>query len=234
MDHKVNEGIILAGGLGTRLRSAIGDYPKALAEINGQPFLHFLFKFLSKNGIEKVVLSVGYKWEMISEDFRDEYLGIQIKYAVEKEMLGTGGAIKFALEKTESETVFVMNGDTIFDIDLQAMSDFHFEKKSICTIAAKELTDFERYGTIDISNEGKVTAFHEKTRIEKGFINGGIYLIDKSITSVLPTKHIFSFEKDFLELNCDNDIIYAVKFEDYFIDIGIPVDYNQFARDMLK
>ena len=233
MDHKITEAIILAGGLGTRLRSEIGEYPKALAEINGQPFLHYLFEYLAKNGIERVVLSVGYKWELISEDFRDEYLGIKIKYAVEKERLGTGGAIKFAMEKVQSETVFVMNGDTIFDIDLQKMTDFHFEKKSKCTIAAKELIEFERYGTIDISDNGQVTAFYEKTYKDQGFINGGIYLIDKSINSALPSEHILSFEKDFLELNCDNGLINAVKFEDYFMDIGIPEDYIQFAKDML-
>ncbi len=229
MDNKITEAIILAGGLGTRLRDAIGEFPKPLAPVNNKPFLHYLFAYLCTQGIEKVVLSVGYKWEMIEADFGSQYLGIQIKYAKEKERLGTGGGIQLALEKIKGDACFVINGDTFFDIDLRSLEAVH---QSECTLAAKAITNFDRYGTIDIKEDGTVTAFNEKEPKDKGVINGGIYCISKSIVQNFPDSPIFSFEKEYLEIQCGNGNVRAKIYEDYFMDIGIPSDYQQFEKDV--
>jgi D-glycero-alpha-D-manno-heptose 1-phosphate guanylyltransferase len=234
VDHLIKEAIILAGGLGTRLRDSIGDLPKPLAPINSLPFLHYLFDYLKNQNIQSVVLSVGYHWEMIQKEFNDEYLGIQIKYAVEKEALGTGGGIKLALELIDGENCFVLNGDTYFDIVLNDLKEFHFLEQSECTIAAKHLTDFERYGTMDINTNGTVTAFLEKEPKQKGDINGGIYCLNKSILNSFPAKNKFSFETDYLEPNAGTKKIKAKVFVNYFMDIGIPEDYTQFGKDILE
>lgn len=229
MDNKITEAIILAGGLGTRLRDAIGEFPKPLAPVNDKPFLHYLFAYLCTQEITTVVLSVGYKWEMIEADFGSQYLGIKIKYAKEKERLGTGGGIQLALEKINGDACFVINGDTFFDIELRALEEFH---TSECTLAAKTMTNFDRYGTIDINSNGTVKAFNEKQPKDEGEINGGIYCLSKSITQNFPNKEAFSFEKEYLELNAGNGNVRAKVFDDYFMDIGIPSDYKQFESDV--
>lgn len=231
MDNPIKEVIVLAGGLGTRLRGTIGEIPKPLAPINDKPFLHFIFEYMKTQGIETAILSVGYKWEMIHAKFGEEYLGIKIKYAVEHERLGTGGGIKLALEQVERDHCFVLNGDTYFDIDLKQLADFHINAKTECTLAAKSLTNFDRYGTIDIEDDGTVSAFNEKMPKDKGVINGGIYCLSKSILNSLPKAAAFSFETDYFEPNAGTGKIKAKVFKDYFMDIGIPEDYEQFEKD---
>ena len=229
MDNKITEVIILAGGLGTRLRGAIGDCPKPLAPINEKPFLHYLFAYLCQQGINKVILSVGYKWEMIEAKFGTSYLGIDIQYSIEKERLGTGGGIKMALKKITGPNCFVINGDTFFEIDLQSLTEDHTTE---CTLAAKQMQNFDRYGTIDITKEGLVTAFNEKKSQTQGEINGGIYCINKSILDSFPINNAFSFEKEYLEAEASNEKIKAKIYTDYFMDIGIPEDYHQFEKDV--
>lgn len=229
MDNKITEAIILAGGLGTRLRDAIGEFPKPLAPVNNKPFLHYLFAYLCTQEIESVVLSVGYKSEMIEADFGSQYLGIKIKYAKEKERLGTGGGIKLALEKINGDNCFVINGDTYFDIDLRQLEKNHSTE---CTLAAKAMINFDRYGTIDIDSKGVVTAFNEKQAKTEGIINGGTYCLSKSILANFPNAAAFSFEQDYLEVNTSNEKVRAIVFQDYFMDIGIPEDYKQFEQDV--
>jgi D-glycero-alpha-D-manno-heptose 1-phosphate guanylyltransferase len=138
MDNKIKDAVILAGGLGTRLRSEIGEFPKVLAPVNGKPFLSFVLDYLQKNGIETVVLSVGYKAELIQQEFGENYKGLKLIYAIESSPLGTGGAMKLALEKNKAEMLFILNGDTFFDIDLKELENFHLQNKSTCTLALKK------------------------------------------------------------------------------------------------
>jgi len=229
MDIKIREAIILAGGLGTRLRSQIGEFPKPLAPINNQPFLTFVFKYLQKNGINKVVLSVGYKWELIQEKYGDKWQNIQIKYAVEKERLGTGGAIKLGMKYIESDDFYVLNGDTLFDVNLLTLETFHFKKSAQCTLALKEMFKVDRYGCVDLKSD-KITGFQEKQYKEKTIINGGIYCVNKSILNDFPNQGTFSFESDYLEVNTQQKAIFGKVFNDYFIDIGIPKDYKSFEN----
>ncbi|EHE6839955.1 NTP transferase domain-containing protein, partial [Campylobacter coli] len=171
------QAIVLAGGLGTRLRSVVQDLPKPMAPINGEPFLAFVLEHLKKQGITEVILSVSYKYELIQEYFKDEFHGMRIRYNIEKELLGTGGAIKDALKLIKNE-VYVLNGDTFFDIDLKKLVLSNSNK--IC-IALKQIQNFDRYGTVNIDKQGLVTSFEEKVFKKQGLINGGIYLLKKDI-----------------------------------------------------
>ncbi|ECK2814342.1 D-glycero-D-manno-heptose 1-phosphate guanosyltransferase, partial [Campylobacter coli] len=214
------QAIVLAGGLGTRLRSVVQDLPKPMAPINGKPFLAFVLEYLKKQGITEIILSVSYKYELIQEYFKDEFEGMKIRYNVEKELLGTGGAIKDALKLVKNE-VYVVNGDTFFDIDLKKLV---LNGSKIC-IALKQMQNFDRYGTVNVDEQGIVTSFEEKVFKKQGLINGGIYLLKKDIFDEFSLEKKFSFE-EFLQENYKSLKIQTQIFDDYFIDIGVPQDYK--------
>ncbi|EAL7758833.1 D-glycero-D-manno-heptose 1-phosphate guanosyltransferase [Campylobacter coli] len=218
------QAIILCGGLGTRLKSVIKDIPKPMAPINDKPFLEFIFEYLKKQGIKEVILAVSYKYEVIKEYFKDEFLGIKIKYSIEKEPLGTGGAIKEALKIIKNET-YVLNGDTFFGIDL---SKLKLNGSKIC-LALKQMNDFDRYGTVNVNEQGFVISFEEKIFKKQSLINGGIYLLTKDIFNEFDLEKKFSFE-EFLQENYKTLKIQTQIFDDYFIDIGIPEDYIKFIK----
>ncbi|EAH8787262.1 D-glycero-D-manno-heptose 1-phosphate guanosyltransferase [Campylobacter coli] len=217
------QAIVLAGGLGTRLRSVVQDLPKPMAPINGKPFLAFVLEYLKKQGITEIILSVSYKYELIQEYFKDEFEGMKIRYNVEKELLGTGGAIKDALKLVKNE-VYVVNGDTFFDIDLKKLV---LNGSKIC-IALKQMQNFDRYGTVNVDEQGIVTSFEEKV-FKQGLINGGIYLLKKDIFDEFSLEKKFSFE-EFLQENYKSLKIQTQIFDDYFIDIGVPQDYKLFKK----
>ncbi|EAJ8747377.1 D-glycero-D-manno-heptose 1-phosphate guanosyltransferase [Campylobacter jejuni] len=213
------QAIVLAGGLGTRLKSVVQDLPKPMAPINERPFLTFVLEYLKKQGITEIVLSVSYKYELIQKYFKDEFEGMKIRYNIEKELLGTGGAIKDALKFVKNKA-YVLNGDTIFDIDLKKLV---LNDSKIC-IALKQMQNFDRYGTVNIDDQGIVTSFEEKVFKKQGLINGGIYLLKKDIFNEFILEKKFSFE-EFLRVNYKILKIQTQIFDDYFIDIGIPEDY---------
>ncbi|HEC1581608.1 TPA: nucleotidyltransferase family protein [Campylobacter upsaliensis] len=219
------EAIILCGGLGTRLRAVVKDVPKPMAPVGGKPFLEFIFEFLKKQGVKSVILAVSYKYEVIQEYFKDSFLGIKIRYSIEKEPLGTGGAIKEALKFCEEEQIFVLNGDSIFEISLK---NLRLKGAKIC-LALKKMVDFERYGAVSIDEKGEIVEFKEKSFCKEGLINGGIYLLSKDIFEGFSLLGHFSFE-EFLSANYKALKARAELFEDYFIDIGIPQDYEKFSR----
>ncbi|EAJ5698930.1 nucleotidyltransferase family protein [Campylobacter lari] len=218
------QAIVLAGGLGTRLKSVVQDLPKPMAPINGKPFLTFVLEYLKKQGITEIVLSVSYKYELIQEHFKDEFEGMKIRYNIEEELLGTGGAIKDALKLIQNQA-YVLNGDTIFDIDLKKLV---LNDNKIC-IALKQMQNFDRYGTVNVDDQGIVTSFEEKIFKKQGLINGGIYLLKKDVFDEFDLEKKFSFE-EFLQLNCNALKIQTQIFDDYFIDIGIPQDYKFFIK----
>ena len=222
------QAIVLAGGLGTRLRSVVSDLPKPMASINGKPFLEYILDELNDFKFEKVVLTVGYKKEVIMNYFGNSYKNIKLVYSIEDEPLGTGGCIKKALSFIDDPYVFVLNGDTMFKIDFHAMS-----KSRQLTIACKHMYHFDRYGEIKIFN-GKVIAFSEKKHVQEGYINGGIYYMPKNLFDVYDLPSVFSLEKDFFEKYIHELEIHAFLAEDYFIDIGIPEDYLRAQEDFQK
>ncbi|MEN9918480.1 MAG: hypothetical protein RL662_916 [Bacteroidota bacterium] len=228
----MKEAIILAGGLGTRLQSVVNDRPKCMATVAQEPFLKYIFDYLHKANFTHVILALGYKSEFVLDWLSKVSYTFEVSYVIEEEPLGTGGAIKYAFEKSKSTYAFVFNGDTFFDIDTCGLEKFHTETKSDITLALKPKTDFDRYGSVDIDGTSRITRFNEKQYQHKGLINGGVYLINKSIfNSNLPTK--FSFEKDILEHKIEALNIYGFIQDSYFIDIGIPSDYDKANIDFI-
>ena len=230
----VEEAVILAGGLGTRLKSVIKDIPKPMAEVCGRPFLCYILDFLIKYEIKRVILSVGYKWEAIKEFFGEQYKNINLVYAIEYEPLGTGGAIKNALKYVRDTEVFILNGDTLFNIDLSVFYSLHKNKNSNLSIALKKMNFSERYGSVKIDENNRIIDFSEKAQKFNILINGGIYLLNKEFFYSLATQDKFSFEKDFLEKHYKNYEFYGFPFDEYFIDIGVPEDYERAKKEFEK
>jgi D-glycero-alpha-D-manno-heptose 1-phosphate guanylyltransferase len=226
------EAIILAGGLGTRLQSVVSDVPKCMAPVNGIPFINFIITYLKKEGVERFIFSLGYKSEMVIDYVNNHFSGLDIEYVIEDTPLGTGGAIKLACSKTKSTDVLILNGDTLFNINLKNLFEFHIDKKADFTVALKEMRNFSRYGSVEMDHNFAIKAFNEKKYCEKGFINGGIYVLNvKSFMNTEALPEVFSFEKDFLEKHIGRKKFYGLEFEYYFIDIGIPEDYERFKKD---
>jgi D-glycero-alpha-D-manno-heptose 1-phosphate guanylyltransferase len=220
----LNSAIILAGGLGTRLKSVLPDTPKCLAPINNKPFLGLLINFLKKQGIYKFIFSLGYKSEAIINYIEDEFQDIDCYYSIEKEQLGTGGAIKLALSKVSNDEVLVINGDTFFNNDLQQFYKFHLKNKSKYTIALTQVENNNRFGSVVINNEYEVTSFFEKNQNSSVLINAGQYIINKVEFLNDNTETKFSIEKDFFQNNSIKKVVYGYEYISDFIDIGIPDD----------
>lgn len=223
----IKEAIILAGGMGTRLKSIITEIPKPMAPVGSRPFLEIILDNLSDQGIEHVILSVGYKHEVISNHFGNRYADIKIDYAIEIEPLGTGGAVSLALDQLDSNQFFMMNGDTLFDVNLQALSNFHKKNQSDISIALKPVSNQNRYGLVRVDSNSKIVEFAEKQPIDKGLINGGIYATSKTFIESLSLPTKYSWEKEVLEKQTSLARMYGYETDSYFIDIGIPSDYSK-------
>lgn len=222
------EAIILAGGLGTRLRSVVKDVPKCMAPVGNKPFLWYLLHYLSTYNITHVVLSVGYLREVIF-DWIDETKTewpFQIDYAIEEIPLGTGGGIRLALQKCQSDNVLILNGDTFFNVDLSSFYSKHLKNNQALSIALKPMEKFERYGNVEVNERHIISAFHEKQYCAKGQINGGIYMVKKGQLNLNNLPEKFSFETEVLQPLAQKKQISGFFFNDYFIDIGIPEDYQ--------
>lgn len=223
------EVIILAGGLGTRLRSVVHEIPKCLAPIGpnpcaARPFLGYLLEWLVGQGVNHVVFSVGYLHEQVMAYVQSREWPFEYDFAVETEPLGTGGGIRLALAKCREDHVFVVNGDTFFPVDLSAIP---FDAP--ITLALKPMKDFDRYGAVSVAHTDalRVTAFHEKKPCKEGLINGGIYAIDRTRLNLSDLPQKFSFEKEVLEPGAAIGQIGGWISDAYFIDIGIPEDYQK-------
>lgn len=225
------EVIILAGGLGTRLRSEVKDVPKCMAPIAGKPFLWYLLTYLKKfKNVNRVILSVGYLREVIFEwipTVQNEF-PFEFDYAIEEEPLGTGGGIRLAMEKVTEEEAIILNGDTYFAVNVDEMVKVHKKQpEAKLTIALKPMKYFDRYGTVTTAEDGRVLKFNEKQPCKEGNINGGVYVLsnDESIFEGQPKK--FSFETAVLQEKCgETGCLFGVVQNGYFIDIGIPNDYH--------
>lgn len=226
----VKEAIIIAGGLGTRLQRVMKDIPKPMAPVGGRPFLELLISHLKKSGIEKVVLAIGYKAEVVREYFNEHPQKIIIDYSIESEPLGTGGCVKKAFNLISSDRALVLNGDTLFDIDVQELYKRHIEAHADLTLALNKMPDCSRYGTVELDKNMRIIGFCEKGKRSVGNINGGVYILNKRILNKMPDK--FSFEKDFLTAHYKELNFYGHICNGYFIDIGIPEDYEKAQKEL--
>lgn len=226
------EAIVLAGGFGTRLTHVVPDVCKPMAPVAGRPFLRFIMDQLAAAGFDRVVVADGYRREQIEDFFGSAYRGMSIEYSPEETPLLTGGAVKRALSRCESDWVFVLNGDTWLDVDFEVMeaAAANVPDSVAAVIAVKRMRDFERYGTVDVDACGSLTAFHEKRPCEEGLINAGVYLLRLDALDDMPEK--FSLESDHFERVVGDGALRAVECAGGFIDIGVPEDY-ELAQTML-
>lgn len=226
------EAIVLAGGFGTRLAHVVPDVCKPMAPVAGRPFLRFIMDQLAAAGFDRAVVADGYRREQIEGFFGPAYRGVAIEYSPEETPLFTGGAVKRALSRCESDWVFVLNGDTWLDVDFAAMEAMAADapEDASAVIAVKRMRGFERYGTVDVDADGTLTAFHEKCPCEEGLINAGVYLLRRDALNSMPEK--FSLESDYFERVVGDGGLRAVECTGDFIDIGVPGDY-ELAQTML-
>ncbi|HEB85638.1 MAG TPA: D-glycero-D-manno-heptose 1-phosphate guanosyltransferase [Gammaproteobacteria bacterium] len=224
--------IVLAGGLGTRLARVTRDIPKPMAPVGSRPFLEYLLDDLVEQGVEQTVLAVSYRWEVIREHFGLVYRGMELGYSVEENPLGTGGAIRQALESLTDDEVIVLNGDTRFRVGLVEMEKNHRDGGAQLTIALKWVANSGRFGRVEVSADGVVTSFLEKSTTGPGWINGGVYILNNSLFRDFPMPEKFSFELDLVEPNIDRIQPRAFQSDAYFIDMGIPEDYQRAQREI--
>ena len=241
MSHKLSaigyqlQALILAGGLGTRLRSVIADKPKPMADVAGRPFLEYQIDWLRRHGITRIVLCVGYRAEQIQAYFQDgTRWQVDIAYAVEREPLGTAGAIKNA--QTLIQGAFLaLNGDTFVDLDLDGLLEFHRaqteqDDKALGTLGLVYADDTGAYGAIELDESQRIVRFREKTgRTGAGLINAGFYLLEPGILDFIPAGQKVSIEEKTFPLVLEKGWhLYGYPTQGYFVDIGTPEGYARF------
>jgi len=226
----IKEAIILAGGLGTRLRSEVPELPKCMAPVGGRPFIHYLTDYFCKGGITHFIFALGYKNDYFDAWFQQDFPQGGYSISLEDEPLGTGGAIRRACTLATDDQVLVLNGDTFYGIRLAELSAFHNAKDADCTLCLKPMTNFDRFGVVGLDPDQRIAEFREKQHYPAGLINGGVYALNRRrfLEQDLPEK--FSFEKDYLEKGRHR--LYGLVQDNYFIDIGIPEDYRRVQQDI--
>lgn len=222
----IKEAIILAGGLGTRLRSAVPDLPKCMAPVGGRPFIGYITEYYRRAGIERFIFALGYKSAAFDEFFGEYFPDGGYVLSLEDSPLGTGGAIRKACAAAREKTVLILNGDTFFRIDPGALSDFHAAHDADCSLCLKPMRDFDRFGVVELAADGRVRLFREKRYYAEGLINGGVYALNRDRFLQEEAPAVFSFEKDYLEKMPASRRFFGLIQDNYFIDIGIPEDYR--------
>lgn len=221
--------IILAGGMGTRMKSFLGELPKILAPVNGRPFLDILLSQLADcQYIRKVVLALGYQAQMIIEHCaRHTSQGLEIVFSVEETLLGTGGAVRLALKRAETETIMVLNGDSYVDLDWEDFLAIHHQRRALLTLALVTMKDTHRYGTVQLDEDRRIVAFREKqAAVSPGLINAGVYLLERHLLTPIRPGMPLSLEKDLLP-EFIRERAYGYVTAERFIDIGVPEAYIQ-------
>jgi len=224
------EAIILAGGFGTRLRLIVPGLPKPMAPIAGRPFLEILLSSLARKGIRRVILALGYKADMIVRHFSTSFAGMALDYVVEDSPLGTGGAVRLAMEKAVYDHVFVFNGDTYLDLEIPEV-ERHWLTHRTPIIVGREVEDTARYGRLIVS-DNHVTGFSEKGVSGAGLINAGCYVLPKDELDAFAVGKAFSLESDYLAqaVTAKHFDVFVTK--GHFIDIGVPEDYARAQEEL--
>lgn len=217
--------VILAGGMGTRLRSVVSDRPKSLAEIRGKPFISYIFEQLLAAGVRRAVICTGYLSERIEAEFGGEYRSLRLIYSREEKPLGTAGALRLALPLLHSESTLVMNGDTYCEANLNDFWQWHVSNKADATILLTHIEDTSRYGRVLVDENGLMRKFEEKSATdEPGWVSAGIYLIKPELIRTIPEKKNISIEKNTFP-SWIGGKFYGYRSEAHFLDIGTPESY---------
>lgn len=222
------EAVVLAGGLGTRLRSAVPDRPKVLALVRGRPFLAHVLDRLEAAGVRRVVLGTGYCADRVREAIGDRHGRTAIAYSHETSPLGTGGAVRLAAGATASDPVLVLNGDSHCEADLPAFAAFHRACGAVGSLMLTRVSDTGRYGRVDLEDAGRVTAFREKgDAAGPGWINAGIYLLSRGLLDAVPEGRAVSLEREVFPLWAARGGLFGLRGGGRFLDIGTPESYRE-------
>lgn len=228
--------LILAGGLGTRLRGALPGLPKALAPLHGRPFLAYLLDRLEAGGVREVILCTGYRAEQISAVFGRRYRGLSVRYSLEPRPLGTAGALRLALAQTDAEHVLVLNGDSAVDCPLDGFHRWHRAREDALagSLVLAWADDATRFGTVEPGPRGTILAFREKCADSRpGWINAGAYLLRRSLLDAIPPERNVSLEREMFPLWIGQGLG-AYTTRGRFIDIGTPESLAQASRWMAE
>lgn len=219
----MREAIVLSGGLGTRLREAVPNLPKSMAPVAGRPFLEILLTKLAQNGFKRIILALSFMADKIIDHFGQEFAGMEIVYVVEDAPLGTGGAVKLAMLASIQEHVFIFNGDSFLDLEVNKVDEqWQLHKRPI--IVGCQVPDTARYGRL-LTKAEVVIGFTEKGVTGPGIINAGCYVLNQGQLDSFADNLAFSLETDFFAKVVKKIEIDVFVSSGYFIDIGIPEDY---------
>ena len=224
------EAIVLAGGLGTRLREVVPGLPKPMAPVAGRPFLEILLTTLARKGFRRVALSLGYMAEKVVAHFGNQFAGMELVYEIEDTPLGTGGAVRQALTRCHEGHVFVFNGDTYLDLEVSDV-EARWQIHQVPIIVAREVPDTARYGRLNAVGE-RVIGFLEKGVAGPGLINAGCYVLPVAALNKFALGQAFSLETDFLAKIVGEQRIDLFVSNGHFIDIGIPEDYARAQSEL--
>jgi len=221
--------ILLAGGRGTRLSGVVSDRPKVLADVGGRPFLSYLLDQLEAAGFRQAVVSTGYMADMVRTTLGERHGGIALRYQQELEPLGTGGGIRLAAQAVESNPVLVMNGDSYLDADLAAFAEFHGAHGGPGSLLLTKVTDVSRFGQVRLGPGDRIEAFEEKNAAGgAGWINAGVYLLDRRLIDSIPPDTFVSLEKEMFPRWVERGL-FGFRAGGRFIDIGTPESYREAA-----
>lgn len=240
-EERLPPAVVLAGGLGTRLRAAYSAGPKSMAPVGERPFLDYLLRWLRSQGIEQVVLCVGYRRSQIQRYVGvGRKWGLRVRYSVEDELLGTGGAVKKAEKLISGNWMVVVNGDTFLDVNLEELTRIHRNNSALATVAVVKVTDNQRYGSVKLDGEGRIVKFVEKRQgarkneTRKTAINGGVYVFEKRLLNRVRPGRRISLEKEVFPPLLRSKRVFGVVKEAYFLDIGIPDDLGKAQSELPK
>lgn len=233
------QALILAGGLGTRLRAVVDDRPKSMADAGDKPFLEHQLLFLKRQGIRRFIFCVGYKYRDIERHFGDgSAWDVNITYSIEELPLGTGGALKHAESHVEGPFL-ALNGDSYFDADLTDLVRFHQAKQRMAraylgTIALTRVRRANRYGSVRLATDDAILTFAEKSAppgAKDAYVNAGIYLLQPQIFSHMPPATKISIEREtFPALTAHDGSLFGCYLDGFFVDIGTPEGYRRFQE----
>lgn len=230
----VMKAIILAGGLGTRLHSVLAGLPKPMAPVNGRPFLEYLLDYWISQGVREFILSVGYKREIIINHFGNSYRSLPLTYSVENHPLGTGGGLLLSA-KNQTNPFLVLNGDTLFEVELEDLRQFHDSHKSECTLSLFRESNSHRFGGVMLDSTSRIVSFDAAGPPFETLRNGGVYMISPSLFNKIKNRvgETFSLETQLIpELLSQGSSIYGLFCARRFIDIGVPSDFERAALFM--
>jgi NDP-sugar pyrophosphorylase family protein len=225
-EHTLPDAMILAGGLGTRLRAAVADRPKPMAEVANRPFIAFLLDQLIRYGFKRAVICVGHMGEYVPKILGDSFGPLQLLYSFEQTPLGTGGALRHGVGLTGGDDILAMNGDSFCDIDLLALERAHLSFGGKGTLAVLEQSDRRRAGTVQVDATGRIVEFASRPATPTpGLINAGIYLLRREVLLAIPPDTKVSLEESVFPGLAATGGLYAWQVDARFIDIGTPESY---------